>query len=416
MENSLLFEKHVNNEICYELFLIFLWCRSLLVNYARALWTMLPEVWGLADFMVNIVFYTLLFFSLNTFLRRMCVRDFLLFAFALLIYVAYYWIFPLNQRYYTMYAATFAEKALPMFLIGASILPKKSQRLYRWMYWASIATVIAFSAYKLVIHPLASGAQSDGDMWSAYLFLPHLCVVTGNALKRPNPFNISVTVLGAFVLVSLGTRGVVVCFLAFIILYLFLFQKTKHPIFIISLFFLIIVVLLFSGLLEWLYKFAEEFGLSLRVLDKLQSGNFGESQGRVAIAERVLEYIVLYPLTGLGIYSDRRVAGGQYAHNIILELLINFGVILGTFLFIYIVVLIVKATFCVRRYETNEGTSIVLLAYICSGFLKLFLSGSYLNEDTFFFLIGFCFAILREQKLEKRSSPGIRGPEGDNRP
>ncbi len=412
MKNSPLLKKHSNNELGYELFLIFLWCRSLLVGYARALWTMLPEVWGLADLMVDIMFYGLLFFALTTFWRRMWVRDILFFAFALLIYVAYYWICPLNQRYYTMYSDIFAEKALPMFLVGASILPKKSQRLYRWMYWASIVTVIAFSAYKLVIHPLSSGTQSDGDMWAAYFFLPHLCVVSGYAMKKPNPLNIAISVLGIFVLVSLGTRGTVVCYLAFVILFLFFFQKTKHPIIIITLFVAMVVVLLFGGLLEWLYKFAEEFNLSLRVLDKLQSGNFGQSQGRVAIAERLLEHIVLYPLTGLGIYSDRRVAGGHYAHNILLELLINFGVILGTLLFVLIVALIVKATFCVRRYENNDGTSIVLLAYICAGFLKLFLSGSYLNEDTFFFLLGFCFAILREEKLEKRRSPGIREPEG----
>ncbi len=416
MKKSSLCKSHLNSEFCYELFVLFLWSKSILVGYARALWTTLPEVWGLADFMVDSVFWTLLFFSVRTFIQRLWVRDILFFAFALLIYVAYYWIFPLNQSYYSMYAETFAEKALPMFLIGASIIPGKSDRLFRGMYWMSIATILAFSAYKLVIHPLAAGAQADGDMYAAYLFLPHLCTVTGYAMKKPNPLNLSVAALGGFVLVSLGTRGTVVCFLAFIVLMLLLFQKNKHPILLTILFLLMAVFLVFGGLLDLLHDFAEEFGLSLRVLDKLESGDFGQSTGRAMIAERVLEYILLYPLTGLGIYSDRRVAGGQYAHNILLELLIDFGVILGSLLFVLLVVLIARAVFCVRRYEKENGTSIILLAYISCGFLKVFLSGSYLNEDTLFFLIGFCFAILREEKLEKWRSHNIRALESGEKP
>lgn len=411
MNKSSLTKSHLNNDFCYELFLLFLWGKSILVGYARALWTHLPEVWGLADFMVSLVFCTLLFFSLRTFMQRLWARDILFFCFSLLIYVAYYWIFPLNQSYYKMYAPTFAEKALPMFLIGASIIPQKSHRLFQEMYWVSICTILAFTFYRIILNPMASGAQADGDMYAAYLFLPHLCVVMGNAMKKPNPLNISIAALGSFVLVSLGTRGTVVCLLAFIVLMLMLFQKNKHPILIASLFVVIAVLLVFGGLLDWLYDFAESNGLSLRVLDKLKSGNFSQSSGRAVIAERVLEYIFLYPLTGLGIYSDRRVAGGQYAHNIVLELMIDFGVIAGLILFICLVVLIAKATFVARRYENNDGAVIILLAYICSGFLKVFLSGSYLNEDTLFFLIGYCVAILREKKLEVWTSRNIRALE-----
>lgn len=413
MENSSLRVRHENSTVCYELFVLFLWAQSILVAYARALWTMLPEVWGLADFMVGIVFWGLLFFSLGTFIRRLWVRDLLFFACTLLIYVAYYWIFPLNERYYGMYSEIFAEKALPMFLIGATFLPRKSQRLYRGMYWVSIATILAFTVYTIIWNPFGSGSQANGDMYAAYLFLPHLCTVTGFAMKKPNPLNLSVSALGGFVLVSLGTRGAVVCFLAFIVLMLLLFQKNKHPVLLTVLFLLIAVLLVFGGLLDWLHNFAEEFGLSLRVLDKLESGSFGQSSGRESIARQVLEYIFLYPLTGLGIYSDRRVAGGHYAHNIVLELVIDFGLILGSLLFILLVILIVNAVLCVRRYERENDTAIILLAYISCGFFKLFLSGSYLNEDTLFFLIGYCFAILREERLRNMQSRNIRALEDE---
>lgn len=416
MRKSALFKQNVNSELCYELFVLFLWSQSILVSYARAIWMMLPEIWNLADMVIGLAYWTLFVFSLTAFVRRLWTRDLLFFVTVLLIYVAYYWLFPDNQYYYALYSETFAEKALPMFLVGASIIPNKSQRLYQGMYWLSIVTILAFTAYKLVLHPLEGGTQSAGDMYAAYLFLPHLCVVTGHAMKKTNPINLSVSVLGGFVLVSLGTRGTVVCFLVFILLMLLLFQKRKRPVLYISAFILVAIALVFSGLLEWLYDFAENFGLSLRVLDKLQSGSFGESSGRVLIAGRVWEYILLNPLTGMGIYSDRRVAGGQYAHNILLELVIDFGVIVGLMLFVLLIVLILKAVLCVRRYEGNGEAGILLLTYICSGFVKLFLSGSYLNETTLFFLIGYCFIILREDKLNGLKSPGIRTSESEARP
>jgi hypothetical protein len=99
---------------------------------------------------------------------------------------------------------------------------------------------------------------------------------------------------------------------------------------------------------------------------------------------------------GYGIAGDRAIVGA-YAHNILIELWVSFGVIVGTALFIvpvfFTVLLLIKKS----RYNTAEDSFILVLISSC--YVKLFLSGTYLTESFLFLLIG---VLISEYRISKR--------------
>jgi O-antigen ligase len=152
--------------------------------------------------------------------------------------------------------------------------------------------------------------------------------------------------------------------------------------------------------LNWAYELADTLGLSTRVFDKYLSGDFTVSSSRTQIQDAVMHYLNENPIFGLGIYGDRRVAGGHYAHNIFIEILSHYGYVIGSILLITI------ATMVIRSYlfasKQRDGVSILVLMLLLGCNLKLVVSGSYLLEPFFFFLIGYCVAQLRLRKEMKR--------------
>jgi hypothetical protein len=58
------------------------------------------------------------------------------------------------------------------------------------------------------------------------------------------------------------------------------------------------------------------------------SGGLLDDNGRASIAEKALHYISDSIMTGNGMLSDRYLIG-TYCHNIFLEILIDFGIVIG---------------------------------------------------------------------------------------
>ena len=81
-----------------------------------------------------------------------------------------------------------------------------------------------------------------------------------------------------------------------------------------------------------------------------------------------------------------RVHLGTYPHNLFLELLLQYGWVIGLFLCVLLLVLLVKA---LLKKNRPEFVFIVLL--LPCGFFKLMVTGSYLNQEpAFYALLGFC--------------------------
>ena len=167
---------------------------------------------------------------------------------------------------------------------------------------------------------------------------------------------------------------------------------------------LIYTYLNFESIVRSLIVFGSNFGINSRTLSQIVEGSFLKSYGRTNIRETLIAGITESPFIGYGLWGDRFVTlnyghgKASYAHNIILEIITQFGVILGIFLIIALLWLIIKKIY----YNNRSYYFVILLCVIPSGLIKLFFSGSYLNEPYFFFLMGLLFH--RHIRIKKQVS------------
>ena len=230
----------------------------------------------------------------------------------------------------------------------------------------------------------------------AYKILPHCCLIAYYAVKRTNIWNTGLSVVGGIYLLLLGTRGAAMLYLLLVTLLLMMGKRSKGAILRIIVVSGAIAVFLMSPLYNatilWLYQTAQKLGLSIRIFDKLLNGGIGASSGRDTIRETLMDAVANGPLFGLGICMDR-VLTGTYAHNIAIELWVDFGVFVGT----AILVILTFVLMCGYLQAEGEGEKGLILCLIFGCFLKLFLSGSYLNERLLMLLLGLCVSSIRKE-------------------
>lgn len=394
MKNSRLFREQTNNQICYIFYIALLWSKDLLCRYLYALLTAVPLVGIYANHAINFLFLAAFVLSFRSILRKLLARDMLIYVGLVLVFAWSYLFYETSYEYYIDLGQNIARSVLPMFLIGVTLYREKDDRLFNVLYVISLLTVVCFSLYTLLFGMTDEDVARNGNMDGAYKFLPHLCLVFGYVIKKPTITNIAIFAFGVFITFSLGTRGVILCLGIYIVLTMLFVRNFKHP----FLFFFcaigFILLLVYGGIFDILYSFAEKNGLSLRIFDKMKNGEITSGSGRDLIAERVWQFIWVFPIGGAGLFADRVATGGFYAHNLVLEILIEFGVFLGSLLLVIIVIILLRAFAAMRKMRDPAGFSL-LLALFCSHFVKLFLSGSYLTEGGFFLLMGFSLSVIR---------------------
>jgi O-antigen ligase len=211
-----------------------------------------------------------------------------------------------------------------------------------------------------------------------------------------NKFNLLdsfLIVLGGVINFIVGARGPIVCIVIFILFYILANsivgkQKSKFVLTLISLIFIIIIVVLNSNLiLGFINNILIKRNIHSRTIYTLL--NFSKidfSAGRTDIYITCLDIIKNNPLIGIGIGGDRVLLEGTYPHNILLEILMNFGILLGSICIIFILFLTIKSIF--SKNFVNRSLSIMFLGI---GFIQLFFSGSYLTSPNFWLYIAICF-------------------------
>jgi hypothetical protein len=162
---------------------------------------------------------------------------------------------------------------------------------------------------------------------------------------------------------------------------------------------ILLFILQFDYFLSLIKGATESLGMSTRFFDLLSVNELFVSYGREWRAEAVLSGIKENWFLGYGLAGDR-ILIGDYVHNIVLEFWASFGVIFGTTLFVILLYILVRG----MRTGKNQDEKVFILILICCGFLKLFISGTYLDEANFFLLIGLCVFEIRQHRHFKQLS------------
>ncbi len=410
MNRSSLVKERTPNDIIFTVFMILVWMNSILLRFIRVIIQMIPFIWQHADLILSLVFIITLVLSLRVILWYVYIKDLLYFLALYVVFYLHLLLYPLNEPYFQINSELTITKCFPMFLIGLCAYRINRESTIRILYQISVVSVFAFVIYATVFSRIDAATLRDGDMHAAYTVLPHICLTFMGMLRKPNLWNISALTVGTVFLLFLGNRGSLLCLGICVIVSILFSGRLKRPWLFLLLSALVMVILFLFGLLDFLYDLAEKHGFSLRIFEKLESGEIASSSGRDQIQEKVWEAVKRDPITGMGLFSDRRVAGGLYAHNIIPEILLHHGIAVGTLLLGLLSYVLVGAYGYLRR--ENHLAKDLYAALLFSAVFKLFLSSSYLREPYFYFALGFAYAAMSEYRKRKQQERNAKERTG----
>lgn len=100
------------------------------------------------------------------------------------------------------------------------------------------------------------------------------------------------------------------------------------------------------------------------------------------ITDLIIEAIAKNPILGIGIAGDRVLLEGSYSHNIVIEVISNFGIILGILLLSVLGIKWIKSLF-----SKNESYLDIILIWSSIGFIHLFISSHILLILSFGYLL-----------------------------
>lgn len=350
------------------------------------------------DLFIPFIYGMLVILAFPEILRRIKIQDLILLLSLLGIYLSHYIIFPQNSAKLNEYLYQFSLCSLPYLIYGILIDIK---RLHYPLYLLSIVIVIIQTLYSIVYltHAQRSmGENGDEDMALAYMTLFFVTYVILGTLHNPNIIGIITSIIGSFLLLGYGTRGPIICIMFFAFTYFMFVSKNKHK---IKIGFICLALL---GLLIWkldviipsAINFFSAIGLHTRILEKMLMGEmigYANSSGRDTIATTLLEALKHSDFWGYGIGGTWQF-GNIYAHNVVLDFLISFGIVPGMFFIITLLIFFVIGFF---RSKDALTKSFFLLLFSC-GFFKMFMSNVFFKEPYFYFLIGYTINIIRTYK------------------
>lgn len=201
--------------------------------------------------------------------------------------------------------------------------------------------------------------------------------------------------LSPIYMLLLGCRGALVFYLAFMFLFPFLRfndqpltnnSAVKKTGIIIALIAMIILMQPAAQLLV-------SMGLGSHSIELIASGSLFSDNIRMDLYGLLISAVIVNPW-GYGVFADRILIPQShlfweitYAHNILIELCVDFGFFIGVFVFILLIVLIVRAL-----WKCDSDVKVMVLALFCVSFLKLLVSSSLWQEQMFYALLGCVFA------------------------
>lgn len=260
-------------------------------------------------------------------------------------------------------------------------------------YFSIAAKVIVISGLLTYVLQLILKTGYSGDyMVLAYniLFGTVFCFYEYFQNRKVNSLLLAIS--GSLVILIGGARGPVVCLGAYLLLYM-IFNGIKHKAITLSIAAIItaIIVYVSSNSITIAIKldvFLLGLGIRSRTISKVIEKDLLNLSGRDSISTVLITYIKENPLIGHGMFGDRVITlqslgQGSYAHNFIIEVLTQYGLILGFIALCTFFLIIIGA---LLRKQNQLYKNLVLL-FIPSGLIKLMISGSYLNEMYFFLLL-----------------------------
>lgn len=225
-------------------------------------------------------------------------------------------------------------------------------------------------------------------------FLPIPILLYFNFSAKKSIVDLIFFMLSLGIMILYGGRSSLLSIFLFIILLSILkliyknkIKATIYVTFIISL--LIIISFFRNQIISLLIYILDVFNINSRNIEVILQGNFLNFDTREYIFKCAINEIMnlnWYDING--IFGDRQLLRNYaswitYSHNIIFEIILSFGYIIGGILILSFCTKVVKIMLSKDIYK-----QIVVIMFICIAMTRLFVSGSFIIEEYFYLMLG----------------------------
>ena len=387
----------LNSRNYYLWFVALLWAMNPILHDIVVVIEKIPVLGWFSSQIVIVIMVLLGLLSARQWKDRIRMQDVGLYLAFCMIFFIEYVCFTNNEKILNEIAPVFLIQSAPFLLFGLIIdLNKVESALYKISAVSLVVQMFYFWFFLRRYGYLTDNLMGDLIV-SAYTTLPHVLVVLWQTLKKPKFINIVLSVLGVVLMLSFSNRGSMVAMAFFVLMYLIFVGSgnVKYKIGIGAV--LVLFLVFFDAIIQSLYSFTFNMGMSVSMFDRYFEGTIGDSNGRDDIVSQIWPHIG-DSFFGLGLGSDRLLAG-TYSHNMVVEVLISFGIFIGGCLLIALFWLIIKSFI----KTTSKEVKAFMLVLFSSSVMKLMFSSSFLVEPHLYMLIGFCVAALRQSRYKPQT-------------
>lgn len=315
-------------------------------------------------------------------LKRSLKRFLVIYWGAASLFMMHYFVFPQNQAQMQSLFIDIFFISMPAFIYSMAIsdlsIFKRSmqQAAHIVMIFGTLTAIYSFTGRASV------GTYSMS--LSYYMLLPALIYID-RLIDKFSFKRLFLVLVSLVVILSLGARGPLMCIGVFFLLKIMKpnakWTKLRVMGFGSLIAGLVGGVVFFNEILLLLDNLFRSFGISSRTLSLFMRGSIHLS-GRDRLYELVVPEILDSPFIGIGIAGDYRIIG-NYVHNFFLEVLGNFGIIVGGIGIIMLLIWVFRLLF-----RSNKQVFGLISIWFSLGFVHLMVSSSYLVDIKFWIFLG----------------------------
>lgn len=321
----------------------------------------------------------------------------------LIVYIVAILIFASQFLFYTSNRPFLMDLIFPIFFIALpaftyTLAIKNLEKLHIVTRIAAKVVFLFGVIISIFIYNGNSSVEAYSMSLSYYMLLPAL-IFLNDFFDRYKINSAILFIITLVIIISLGSRGALLGIIVFALLNILKKRnKTSRKSFFIrssGFFAAILMVFQYDQFINWFNEHLINIGITSRTLI-LSQGNEIHLSGRENLYSQIIREISAHPIIGIGIGGDRLKLNG-YTHNFFLEILANFGVIVGSILLILLLSLIIRAFFL-----ENQRVYIMLTFWFSLGFVHLIVSSSYLTDMKFWVFMGLLINVLFSKSENKK--------------
>lgn len=299
-------------------------------------------------------------------------------------------LFPHNIPYMEQEALRFF---LPMVIPSALCLMsvKNIDIVEEALYYISWATFFMVFIYAISFFMGVFSYENYNMAFSYGCLLPMV-----GLYRKKERFALLASFLLLLVVLSIGSRGAAIAFVLYVLYDIIQYNRKYIG-------FLIVFILIASILLPIFIDWLASIGISSRTLLLLINGELDSDSGRGDIFKMYGDIVMNYPF-GLGLWGDRTFLDGFYCHNIILEVIVDFGYLGGSVIILICLFVFLHIYRYSDRYNKNR-----LICYLLVIIAPLMVSGSYLIDYNFGLFCGILYLIYKDNIRKKQTKMMLHG-------